>query len=345
VRFSGPRGLVGDNTTTKDERRSRFCKSVVDTTTTVMRQKLLYPTALALAVVFGTACQRAAEPLAQPAPAAITPIRMVAHTASAARASRPAVETLGTHIGVVFSPDFSVPTNREFYERLGFAYFEDASWERVFEAVRRHNEQYPDRAVETLVVNSHGTNGNGLKLQASKRRKAPRSYASVAALQERLEPAGVKRVVLAACNSGRLFRPDVYKRLNANTRDPLFLPPTLGIVNASSHFDPAKSPVRVLRRSDSYRENTTEGYADEIPPQARAALGLDDPAEVKSLRFVVSDLFMQMLLDDPNLTLTDAGFHRKISRKGLTDNHSEEIYYRFMDYLGTLSRPVQASVD
>src|SRR6187399_1377958 len=47
----------------------------------------------------------------------------------------PPLASIGSHVAVVFSPDFSVPTNRLFYERLGFVYLEDASWERVLSAL------------------------------------------------------------------------------------------------------------------------------------------------------------------------------------------------------------------
>src|SRR5436853_7399479 len=42
---------------------------------------------------------------------------------------------IGRGKGVVFSPDFSAPGNREFYEKLGFAYFEDPRWSNVIEQI------------------------------------------------------------------------------------------------------------------------------------------------------------------------------------------------------------------
>src|SRR5437867_4003124 len=62
--------------------------------------------------------------------------------------------SIGEHVAVVFSPDFSVPTNRLFYERLGFLYLEDASWERVLSRVEAFNAENPSRAVETLFIMS-----------------------------------------------------------------------------------------------------------------------------------------------------------------------------------------------
>src|SRR3954447_14578486 len=38
---------------------------------------------------------------------------------------------IGRGKGVIYSPDLSVPTNRSLYERLGFSYFEDASWATI----------------------------------------------------------------------------------------------------------------------------------------------------------------------------------------------------------------------
>src|SRR5205085_8740518 len=110
------------------------------------------------------------------------------------------LDDIGRGKGIVFSPDFSAPGNREFYEKLGFAYFEDARWLNIIEQIRRHNDSSANK-IETLIIESHGTNGNGLKLQQSERPRALRSYISVGALQEQLEPLGVRLCILAACNS------------------------------------------------------------------------------------------------------------------------------------------------
>ena len=74
------------------------------------------------------------------------------------------VGDLGRGIGLVFTPDLSVPGNCRFYEALGFACFQDADWNRVLGDVRAYNIFHPDRVVRTLVLETHGTNGNGLKL-------------------------------------------------------------------------------------------------------------------------------------------------------------------------------------
>src|SRR5258705_12675318 len=41
------------------------------------------------------------------------------------------VADVGRGVGIVFSPDLSVPGNCRFYQSLGFACFEDADWDAV----------------------------------------------------------------------------------------------------------------------------------------------------------------------------------------------------------------------
>src|SRR5437773_100596 len=144
---------------------------------------------------------------------------------------------VGRGVGVVFSPDLSVAGNCRFYEALGFACFQDADWSRVLTQIHRHNVLYPDRRIYTLVLETHGTNGNGLKLQTSYSPTAERSYIAAGALQERLEPEGIYYVIISACNSGRLLRPYIRNELDPYNGDRLFLPATCGIVNASEGFD------------------------------------------------------------------------------------------------------------
>src|SRR5436305_11457100 len=88
------------------------------------------------------------------------------------------VSEIGRGVGVVFSPDLSVAGNCRFYESLGFACFQDADWEKVLDDVHRHNVLYPERRIFTLILETHGTNGNGLKLQTSYDADAARSYIS-----------------------------------------------------------------------------------------------------------------------------------------------------------------------
>src|SRR2546427_12189300 len=85
---------------------------------------------------------------------------------------------VGRGVGVVFSPDLSVSGNCRFYQSLGFACFQDADWSRILDQIHRYNAAHPDRRIYTLVLETHGTNGNGLKLQKSYAPTAERSYIS-----------------------------------------------------------------------------------------------------------------------------------------------------------------------
>jgi len=238
-----------------------------------------------------------------------------------------ALSAIGERRAVVFSPDFTMPSNRVFWEKLGFLYVEDASWERVVAEIERFNTANPERAVETVFITSHGANGNGLKLQAGHDADSPRSYASIGGLQERLGRVGVRKFVIAACNTSRLFRPDVYNRLDRDVSDPLFLPATLGYVEASEGFDPRTSSVLVIRRADNQKENTSEGTAAELSPATRRALGVADASAARGMRFIVSDLFVQMITGDPKLRLTSSGYVSRIELTG-ADNERSDRYYR-----------------
>lgn len=251
------------------------------------------------------------------------------------------LDEIGRGIGVVFSPDISTPANQLFYERLGFSYFESASWEHVIRLIEWRNQALPERRIETLLITSHGANGHGLKLQASKARSAARSYASIGGLQERLERAGVRLVLVAACNSGRLFRPGIYRSLNTRVRDPLFLPPTRGVVNGSKGFDPSASGVVVMRRANALKENTTEGLVADLSPRVRRALGLEaapgDSRRYDEMRFVVSDMFLELMTDDPGLRLTSTGFAVALTNGSYSYDHSVGLYKRFIGRLDAIA--------
>ncbi|HEY0099284.1 MAG TPA: hypothetical protein VGB76_10075 [Pyrinomonadaceae bacterium] len=262
--------------------------------------------------------------------------------------SRVRLSGIGRGKGIVFSPDLSVPTNRKFYERLGFTYFEDADWRVVLGQIRTHNQSQPDNPVEVLILESHGTNGHGLKLQAGHAAKDARSYLSVGALQERLEGTGIRLSIITACNAGRLFRPHIYKRLNTRTGDPLFLPATLGVVNASPNYDPSKSALRVVYPSKSSLETTNEGDTSELSPAAQKALSISGEFERQSdadatpapthFRFVVSDILAQMLLRDPRFRLNLGGYVTKKSNDNFSDGESEILFQQFLDYLDEIAR-------
>jgi hypothetical protein len=252
---------------------------------------------------------------------------------------------IGKGIGIVYSPDFSMRGNRQFYEKLGFAYFEDPGWQKILTQIADHNSSAQDAKIQTLIIETHGTNGEGLKLQAGPARTAPRSYISIAGLKERLERAGVHLVILAACNAGRLFRPEIYEYLNPLVEDPLFLPPTLGIINASPDFDPATNDVIVARRVESHLETTNEGNANELSPTAQALMGLGVPAARRgkrasaapSLTFAVSDMLIELLTHDQRLHLVASGYDTVKSRDDYSEDASEDMYDKFVGYINAVA--------
>lgn len=247
---------------------------------------------------------------------------------------------LGSGIAVVFSPDLSVPGNCRFYRALGFACFADASWSAVLDGIHQHNIELPERAIRTVILETHGTNGNGLKLQQSHDPEADRSYISVGALQERLEPDGVRFIVLSACNSGRLLRPSIYKTLDPDNGDKLFLPPTCEIIGATDGFDPALSRVTVITPASSHIEMTVVGSVRELAPATRrliaraaAAGGFEAPRE-----FAMSDLMMQMITHDRRLQLQVGGGVDALSRAMDDDDVSEALLSSVIRRLNALGR-------
>jgi hypothetical protein len=247
---------------------------------------------------------------------------------------------LGTGVAIVFSPDLSVPGNCRFYRALGFACFDDADWSHVLDGIHAQNLSSPERAIRTVILETHGTNGNGLKLQRSYDPAADRSYISVGALQERLEPDGVRFILISACNSGRLLRPSIYNALDRNNGDKLFLPATRGIIDATSGFDAQRSRVTILTPASSHIEMSLVGSVHELAPVTRqliarsaAAAGIAAPTE-----FAVSDLMMQMVTHDPHLELRVGGGVDALSRTKTSDDYSEVLFHRFVRQLNDLGR-------
>lgn len=242
---------------------------------------------------------------------------------------------IGEGAAVVFSPDLAKKGNRFFYERLGFIYLEDPSWAAVLEQLRERVAA--GSRIQAIILETHGTNGHGLKLQTSKKPEAERSYISVGALQEALDEAAVDRCYISACNAGRLLRPEIYHTLNPEVNDPLFLPPTLGIIAASETFDPARARVEILRRKQSNLETLIHGRSTEFFPEVRKHFGqsVDDPP----FSFVISTMMIQLLLDDPRMQLTSKGFVQRTSRGNLPRRESERLFQQFLKYLSaTASR-------
>jgi len=246
--------------------------------------------------------------------------------ASPALAASPA--SIGRGVAIVFSPDLSLGNNCAFYERLGFVCYASPSWEEVVGDIGRRNAS--GGAISVVIIEAHGTQGNGLKLQTSSARNARRSYAAVGALKERLGAAGVRDCVLAACNARRLLRPAIHDTLD---RERLYLPATLGILNAAGD---GGSSLRFLARADSHIEGITVARTDELSPPTRRALGLED---VAPMTFVVSDLLAQLVTGDPSLDLREATPIDRLNLITPEDAHAESLFARFVAHLDRLSAP------
>ncbi len=250
-----------------------------------------------------------------------------------------AVKDIGRGIGVVFSPDLSVDDNCRFYESIGFACFQSADWEQVLTDVHRYNVLYPERRIFTLVLETHGTNGNGLKLQQSYDAAADRSYISAGALQQRLEPEGIYYVIISACNSGRLLRPSIYNELDPNNGDKLFLPATKGIVNASPAFVPSRSAVTIITPESSHIETTLAGQVAELSAASRRAITESSRSLhlVTPKEFAVSDMMVAMLTRDPHLQLTAGTYVDELSRDTAPVDRSEQLFTKFVRYINAVS--------
>jgi hypothetical protein len=250
-------------------------------------------------------------------------------------ASVAGIEDIGTGVGVVFTPDLSVKDNCRFFEALGFACFENADWLQVLGDIHAYNLSHPGRRVRTLILETHGTNGHGLKLQAGKNPDDERSYISVAALQEMLEPVGVRYIILSACNSGRLLRPEIYRKLNREPGDKLFLPATRGIIDATDDFDPKKNHVTVLTPGNSQIETTLVGALRELAPPTRDAIAAAAKKRDVTLpkQFAISEMMIQMLTRDPALELRTGAYVEELSKVQSAPTASERLFRTFVTHL------------
>lgn len=264
-------------------------------------------------------------------------LRLLSHAWPEAPATK--VSEVGRGIGVVFSPDLSVEGNCRFYQALGFACFQDADWSRVLDGIHRHNVLYPDRRINTLVLETHGTNGNGLKLQRSYAPDGERSYISVGALQERLEPDGISHVIISACNSGRLLRPYIYNELDPYNGDRLFLPATCGILNTSNDFEAERSAISIITPGSSHIEMTLVGAVRELKPATRRAI----TAAARALhitppkQFAVSDMMVEMITRDPRLELTTNAYVDDLSPEEQPVDRSEGLFRRFVSHVNAVA--------
>jgi hypothetical protein len=279
---------------------------------------------LTLALLLTTAAQASEELLARAWP-----------NANYAR-----IDNIGAAVGVVFSPDLSVAGNCRFYTALGFACFESADWAHILGEIRTHNVNDPEHAIRTLILETHGTNGNGLKVQTGKDAADARSYISVGALQERLEPDGIRYIIISACNSGRLLRPKIYRNLDPNNGDKLFLPATRGIIGATTAWDPAASRVTVLTPAESHIETTLVGHLRELPQAAREAITKAAVTRTIDLpqQFAISDMLIRMLLRDPALELRTGSHVDKLSKEIDSQEESERRFRALLRHLDSAAR-------
>ncbi len=246
---------------------------------------------------------------------------------------------IGAGIGVVFSPDLSVPGNCRFYAALGFACFESADWLQILADVHAWNLDHPGRRIRTLILETHGTNGHGLKVQKGKNAGDARSYISVGALQEVLDPVGVRYIILSACNSGRLLRPEIYLRLNRDPGDKLFLPASHGIIDATEEFDPRRNSITVITPGTSHIENTLVGALRELAPSTRRALQNAAKSHGVKLpkQFAISEMLIQMMLRDPKLELRTGAHVEELSKEQTSVDTSERIFGEFVAHLNFIA--------
>lgn len=249
------------------------------------------------------------------------------------------LEDIGQGVGIVFSPDLSVKGNCRFYRALGFACFEDTDWTRVLDGIRRWNVQHAEAPIRTLLLETHGTNGNGLKLQRSYEPDAERSYISVGALQERVEADGVRYILISACNSGRLLRPAIYNSLDRFNGDKLFLPATCGIIDASPWWDPQRSGVTLITPASSHIESTIVADVKELPKtvQRLVAASARKRGLARPGQFAISDMLMEIITHDPSILLMTRAHVDEISREMTSADHSERLFSSLKDRLRTIA--------
>jgi hypothetical protein len=206
----------------------------------------------------------------------------------------------------------------------------------VLTQIKAHNGAHPESLLNVLLIQSHGTAGDGLKLQTGKQPDAPRSYISLAALQEELEGTGVRTCLLAACNAGRLFRPEAYQSIHPDQDNKLFEPPTLGIINASANFDPSRSTITIARRVESHLEVINECHISEVSPAARAELTKGSSLK-PATRIAVPEMLIQLLLEDQRLHLVSWGYELEKSRTETNDNIREQLISRFLNLVNRVA--------
>jgi hypothetical protein len=237
---------------------------------------------------------------------------------------------IGLGTAIIFTPDLAGEANRRFYEALGFLYLEDTNWQAVLNKVLDYNVANENKRITKLLLETHGNWGNGLKLQDGKEDHANRSYISIGGLQEKLDRSGIKECIISACNSGRLYRPEIYSQLNRKD----LLPANQGVINASRNYRPSPDSVKILRRKESRFEALTPLYVSEMPKILRDRMGITDG----KAQIIVSDLFLEFVLGDPNLNLIEQGFVRQVSIYDYSVDRSAALIERFLQMLEQIAK-------
>jgi hypothetical protein len=236
--------------------------------------------------------------------------------------------TIGEGTAIIFSPDLAPSSTCAFYSRLGFLCIRDASWASVVSTIDAANRRSGKRpAIRTVIIESHGANGNALKLQDGRREADKRSYASVAALDERLYASGVHTCIINACNAGRLFRPEVYRQLDRWTFDRLLLPATAGWLLPSRAYDRTAPRVAFLIPRLNQLQSLTLANVGELDARTRERLRLDKGA------YVISDTLIQLLTEDDRAAVVPAKATYTLARTSLSAHRGEQLLRAFHAWL------------
>lgn len=239
---------------------------------------------------------------------------------------------LGLGTALVFSPDLATSETCSIYGRLGFRCFVDSDWRSIVRAVTAENANGRRERISLLILEVHGSGGNGLKLQDGLLPADGRSYAALGAIEQQFGDANVRYCLIDACNVRRVARAAVRDQLRL-VPDRLVLPATRGVLNAGP-LSPARKLALLVTRDVSRLEIFTDGLGEDLSPRTRKALGLADKT---SIHFVVSDLLSQLVINDPELHLQLAAATETVVRGAKPYNESERLFQRFVQHLDRLA--------
>jgi hypothetical protein len=243
------------------------------------------------------------------------------------------LQSVGRGMAIVFSPDLAPPTTCSFYSRLGFLCIRDASWRSAsskIEAFNRNSRK--GHFVRTVIIESHGANGNALKLQDGRRETDKRSYASVAALDEQLYASGIRTCIINACNAGRLFRPEVYRALDRWAFDRLLLPATSGGLTPSAAYNRTNPRVAFLIPRLNQLQSLTVADVREFDARTRKRLGVEEGS------YVISDTLIQILLRKRPAAVVPPKGTDVLMRTTLTAQRGEQLFREFRTWLNQQAR-------